>query len=107
MTTCQDDVDYDCKDCTDAWDLYRNCQAADVHPTSSGDEVSVGNCIEANQGGERFWVKVLASCNCFIIGRVLPPLVFSHPFNVGDTIKILIQQIYNVERKRQGCKSTE
>lgn len=99
MTTCKDEVDYVCDDCTDAWDLYRNCQVAEVHPISSADEVSVGNCVEVNQGGERFWLKVLATCTCFLIGRVMTDLVFPHPFSKGDTLKVTIQQVYNVERK--------
>ena len=108
MATCQDDVDYVYDDCVDAWELSRlyGCNEA-PNPVSNMSEVSVGNCIEVNQGGERFWIKVLATCTCYVIGRVMAPLEMPHPFSVGDTIRVEIYHIYNVERKRQGCKSTE
>jgi len=39
---------------------------------------------------------------CFIIGIVIGPLVFPHPFVIGDKIRVEIYQIYNVDK---GCKN--
>jgi hypothetical protein len=108
MTTCKDDVDYICADCVDAWELSRNYSCNESpNPVSTMDEVKVGNCVEANQGEERFWMKVLAVCTCYLIGEVTTDQVFPHPFQKGDTLRIEIYQIYNVDRTSPGCIATE
>lgn len=108
MTTCKDDVDYICTDCVDAWELSRNYSCNESpNPVSTMDEVKVGNCVEANQGSERFWMKVLAVCTCYLIGEVTSDQVFPHPFQKGDTLRIEIYQIYNVDRTSPGCLATE
>lgn len=111
------DYDYKCDDCTDAWDLSRwyGCNES-PNPVTDLSEVEVGDCVEANQGddwnplypaephghGERFWVQVTDVCGCYIVGIVLGPLLFPHPFSVGDTIRLEIYHIYNVDK---GCKN--
>ena len=93
---------YKCNDCTDAWELSRlySCNES-PNPVSDIDrEVEVGDCVEANQGGERFWVQVTDTCTCYIIGVVVSDLVFPHPFVKGQKIRLEIFHIYNVEGYR-------
>lgn len=94
--------DYDCKDCTDAWELYKlyGCNESPNPVRELDREVEVGDCVEANQGGERFWIEVTAVCGCFVVGIIRSDFKFVHPFNKGDCIKITTQQIYNVDK---GC----
>jgi len=95
--------DYDCKDCTDAWELSRlyGCRESPKPVFYLDMEVDVGDCVEANQGGERFWLEVTAVCGCYVVGILISDLHFDHPFQKGDCLKILTQQIYNVDR---GCE---
>ena len=94
--------DYDCITCTDAWELSRlyGCNESPNPVNELEREVEVGDCVEANQGGERFWIQVTAVCGCFVVGIVVSDLVFNHPFSKGDCVKITTQQIYNVDK---GC----
>lgn len=91
---------YDCKDCTDAWGLSRlyGCKESPSPVYDLEFEVDVGDCVEANQGGERFWIRVTDTCNCYLVGIIVSDLVFDHPFKKGDCIKITTQQIYNVNK---------
>ena len=95
--------DYDCKDCTDAWELSRmyGCKESPNPVLDLEREVEEGDCIEVNQGGERFWLRVTDVCNCFVVGVVVSNLHFGHPFTTGDRLKVTTQQIYNVDK---GCE---
>jgi len=100
---CNKDYDYKCDDCVDAWALSRlySCYEA-AHPVADLEfEVEVGDCVEANQGRERFWVQVTDVCVCYIIGIVISDLHFNHPFTKGSRIRLEIFHIYNVDK---GCK---
>ncbi len=104
MVVCNPDYDYKCDDCTDAWELSRlyGCNEA-PHPVSNlEDEVEVGDCVEANQGNERFWIQVVDVCVCYVVGIVVSDLSFSHPFVKGDKIRLEIHHIYNVDK---GCNT--
>jgi len=50
-----------------------------IQVNSIDSEIEIGNLVEANQNGERFWVRVTDKCVCYIIGIVVSELVFSHP----------------------------
>ena len=104
--TCKNNYDYKCDDCTDAWELSRNYSCFESpNPVIDLDmEVDIGDCVEANQGGERFWVRVVEVCVCYIIGVVISDLVFNHPFNKGERIRLEIYHIYNVDK---GCSNHE
>jgi hypothetical protein len=95
------EYDYDCKDCTDAWELSRmyGCKESPNPVLELEREVEIDDCIEVNQGGERFWLLVTDVCTCFVIGIVLSNLRFDHIFNTGDKLKVTTQQIYNVDKK--------
>lgn len=95
------EYDYECLDCVDAWDLSRmyGCNESPNPVLNLTMEVDVGDCVEVNQGDERFWIQVTDVCNCFIIGIVVSDLHFNHPFTTGDKIKITTQQIYNVDKE--------
>ena len=99
--SCQDRDYYKCADCVDAWDLSRNysCNESPNPVNSIDSEIEIGNLVEANQNGERFWVRVTDKCVCYIIGIVVSELVFSHPFSKGDKIRLEIYQIYNVRKE--------
>ena len=103
---CSTKPDFNCVDmgCTDACELSRlySCNEA-AHPPGSMDEVPVGSCVEFNVDGERVWLKVLASCECYAIGEVMPPLYLPHDFTVGDLVRLEICHIYNVEREADWC----
>jgi len=92
--------DYDCKDCTDAWELsrYYGCNESPNPVHDIELEVEIGDCVEVNQGNERFWIQVTDTCNCFLVGIVMSDLHFDHPFQKGDCIKVTTQQIYNVDK---------
>lgn len=98
------DYDYKCDDCVDAWELSRlyGCNES-PNPVTDLDQVEVGDCIEVNQNGERFWIQVTDVCICFVVGIVVSDLVFSHPFSKGDSIRVEIWHIYNVDK---GCEKT-
>lgn len=100
--SCKDKDYYKCDDCVNAWDLSREygCNESPSPVTDLEREVEVGDCVEVNQNGERFWIQVVDVCVCFIIGIVIGPLVFPHPFAIGDKIRVEIYQIYNVDK---GC----
>ena len=96
--TCKE-FDYDCEDCVNAWELSREYSCNESPKcVNSVNEIKVGEYVEANQGGERFWVVVTDICDCYIIGVVITNLKLSHPFTVGEKIKIGLQQIYNVRK---------
>jgi len=102
--SCKDKDYYKCDDCVNAWELSKlyGCNESPKPVTDLEREVEVGDCIEVNQGSERFWIQVSDVCVCFIIGIVIGPLVFPHPFVIGDKIRVEIYQIYNVDK---GCKN--
>lgn len=104
--TCKDKDYYKCDDCINAWELSReySCNESPNPVIDLELEVSVGDCIEANQGGERFWLQVTDVCVCFVIGTILGPLVFPHPFNIGDKMRIEIYQIYNVDKTCENLR---
>jgi hypothetical protein len=96
--TCKE-FDYDCEDCVNAWDLSREYSCKESPKcVNSVNEINVGEYVEANQGAERFWVVVTDVCGCYIIGVVITDLKLSHPFTVGEKVKIGLQQIYNVRK---------
>lgn len=101
---CKDKDYYKCDDCTDAWELSRHygCNEAPHPVTDMEREVKIGDCVEVNQGNERFWIQVTDVCVCFIIGIVIGPLHFNHQFGIGDKIRVEIYHIYNVDR---GCQN--
>lgn len=98
---CKDKNYYKCDDCVNAWELSKlyGCYESPNPVTDLEREVEVGDCVEVNQNGERFWIKVTDVCVCFIIGTVIGPLQFSHPFVAGDRIRVEIYQIYNVDKE--------
>lgn len=102
MDPCKD-YTHKCTECTDAWELSRlyGCNEA-PHPLSDLNDVEVGDCVEVNHGGERFWIQITAVCTCYVVGIVVSDLHFSHPFIKGDKIRVEIQQIYNHDK---GCKT--
>ena len=102
--TCNDDYDYKCDDCTDAWELSRlyGCYESPNPVANLETEVNVNDCVEANQGGERFWLQVTDVCICYIVGIVISDLQFSHPFSKGDRVRLEVYQIYNVDKE---CKN--
>jgi len=102
--SCKDKDYYKCDDCVNAWELSKlyGCNESPKPVTDLEREVEVGDCIEVNQGNERFWIQVTDVCVCFVIGIVIGPLVFPHPFGIGDKIRVEIYQIYNVDK---GCKN--
>jgi hypothetical protein len=102
--SCKDKDYYKCDDCVNAWDLSRmyGCNESPNPVTDLEREVEIGDCVEVNQNGDRFWILVTEVCVCFIIGIVLAPLHFPHPFAVGDKIRVEIYHIYNVDK---GCKN--
>ena len=97
--TCKDKDYYKCDDCVDAWELSRmyGCKESPNPITDLEREVRIGDCVEANQNGERFWVQVTDVCVCYILGIVRGPLSFPHPFSPGEKIRLEIYQIYNVD----------
>ena len=96
--SCADYV-YKCHDCVDAWELSRmyGCHES-PNPIASIDEVDVGDCVEVNHNGERFWIKVTDVCRCFIVGEIISNLIYNHPFNKGQNIRVEIWAIYNVDK---------
>lgn len=98
------EYDYKCDDCVDAWELSRlyGCNES-PNPVSNLSDVEVGDCVEVNQGKERFWIKVTDVCVCYIVGIVVSDLHFSHPFSKGDSLRVEIYNIYNVDK---GCGKT-
>lgn len=107
---CSTKPDYWCTDleCTDACELSRHYSCNESpNPPGSMDEVPIGSCVEFNVDAERVWLKVLATCNCYLIGEVMPVLVFSHDFKVGDLVRLEICHIYNVETKAEWCLNYE
>ena len=102
--SCKDKDYYKCDTCTDAWELSREygCKESPNPVTDLDREVEIGDCVEVNEGGERFWIQVTDVCRCFIIGIVISDLVFPHPFTTGDKIRVEIYHIYNVDK---GCKN--
>lgn len=104
---CDTKPDYNCVDleCTDAVELSRHSMCTtSPNPPNSMDEVPVGSCVEFNVDSERLWVKVLATCTCYLIGEVMPPMFLEHEFKVGDLIRIEIQNIYNIDTKTPRCR---
>ena len=101
--SCKDKDYYKCDDCVNAWELSRNysCNESPNPVTDLEREVRIGDCVEVNENGDRFWIQVSDVCVCFIIGIVLGPLHFDHDFGIGDKIRVEIYQIYNVDH---GCK---
>jgi len=101
--SCKDKNYYKCDDCVNAWELSKtySCRESPKPVTDLEREVSIGDCVEVNQNGDRFWIFVTDVCVCFIIGDVIGPLDFPHPFNIGDKIRVEIYHIYNVDT---GCK---
>jgi hypothetical protein len=102
--SCKDKDYFKCDECTNAWELSRlyGCNESPNPVTDLEREVEVGDCVEVNENGDRFWIQVTDVCVCFIIGIVLGPLVFPHPFAIGDKIRVEIYQIYNVDK---GCEN--
>jgi hypothetical protein len=100
--SCKDKDYYTCTDCVNAWELSMmySCYESPKPVTDLEAEVSIGDCVEVNQGSERFWIRVTDICVCFIVGIVLGPLHFNHQFVVGDKIRVEIYHIYNVDK---GC----
>lgn len=97
--TCKD-FNYKCGDCVNAWQLSReySCRESPKPITDLEREVQVGDCVEVNQGKERFWIRVTDVCICFVVGVVLGPLFFPHPFSEGEKIRVEIYHIYNVKK---------
>lgn len=99
MSNCNNKKLYNCTDCVDAWELSRTYTCNESpKPISNLYDVDVGDLVEINQNGERFWVKILEICSCHYIVEVVSDLVFQHPFSKGDKIRIEIYHIYNVKR---------
>lgn len=86
-------------DLVDAWQLSREYSCNESPKcVSNFTDVEVGDLVEINNNGERFWVEIIELCNCYYIGRVLGPLYRPHDFGVGDLIWVDIQNIYNVKK---------
>jgi len=100
--SCKDKDYFKCDECTNAWELSRlyGCNESPNPVTDLEREVEIGDCVEVNENGDRFWIQVTDVCVCFIIGIVLGPLHFDHDFGVGDKIRVEIYHIYNVDK---GC----
>ena len=98
--SCKDKDYYKCDDCVNAWQLSMEygCNESPTPVLDLDTEVEVGDCVEVNQGAERFWIKVTDVCTCFLIGIVSSELHFSHPFVKGDKIRVEIYHIYNVDK---------
>jgi len=81
----------------DAWQLSReySCNESPKCVNNFSD-VEVGDLVEINNNGERFWAEIIELCNCYYIGRVRGPLLRPHTFGVGDLIRIDIKNIYNL-----------
>jgi len=106
--TCDDTNAYVCTDCEDAWQTYRDSKAAygcsqEAYAIGSINDVKVGDCIQVRENGERIWLKVTAVCTCYYLGRVIVPLLKSHPFKKGDILRVEIQHVFNVENKAHWC----
>jgi hypothetical protein len=99
---CKDKDNYVCDTCVDAWELskYYSCNESPNPVTNMEIEVEVGDCVEVNNNGDRFWIEVTDVCVCFIIGIILGPFHNSQPFSIGDKIRVEIYHIYNVDK---GC----
>jgi hypothetical protein len=100
--TCKDKDYYKCDTCVDAWELSKHysCNESPNPVTDMDREVEVGDCVEVNNNGDRFWIEVTDVCVCFIIGIILGPFHNDQPFSIGDKIRVEIYQIYNVDK---GC----
>ena len=99
--SCDCSYDYDAtNDCVDAWDLekYYSCYES-PNPVTNCEDISIGDLLEFNQGGERMWGIVVEICSCplccdFVV-EVTTDLQLFHPFSTGDRVLINIICIYN------------
>lgn len=84
----------------DVRDFDKDVQCFDPPGTEALDELKVGDCVEVNHNGERFWTRVVELCGiCDIVARVLSTLVFSHPFATGDIIKFAKWNVYAIDEE--------
>ena len=60
--------------------------------------VEVGDYLEVNHIGERFWTMVVDIDRCDFIARVEDDLEFIHPFIKGDLIKFNKYNVYTVRK---------
>ena len=66
------------------------------------DDLEVGDCVEVNHNGERFWNEIEKFCgSCDLVAKVYQDLVFDHPFAKGSLIKFSRWNIYTI--KKGGC----
>lgn len=102
--SCKDKDHYTCDTCVDAWELSKHygCNESPNPVTDMDREVEVGDCVEVNNNGDRFWIQVTDSCVCFLIGIILGPFHNTQPFSIGDKIRVEISQIYNVSKNCEG-----
>ena len=75
--------------------MSKDFQAPTAHEVSL---VKIGDYIEVNNGGERFWTKVIYkefSC-CYFVATIQDDLKMPHPFSKGDNIKFHKFNIYSI-----------
>jgi len=98
MSLCDDLKIYD--GYIDVRDFDYLVQCFDPPGNEALDELKVGDCVEVNHNGERFWTKVVEICKvCDIVGVVLSNLVFDHPFTTGDNIKFARWNVYSIDKE--------
>lgn len=98
MSLCHDLKIYD--GFMDVREFDKDIQCFDPPGNEAIDELEVGDCVEVNHNGERFWIKIVEFCGiCDIIGNVLSDLIFDHPFKKGDNIKFAKWNIYSIDKE--------
>jgi hypothetical protein len=81
-------------------DFDKDVQCFDFPGQKAIDELEVGDCVEVNHNGERFWTKFVEFCGpCDIVATVLSALVFDHPFTTGDNIKFAKWNVYSIDKE--------
>ena len=91
------DYDYDCTEtCVVAWGMkvFYSCQES-PNAIENFNDVSIGDLLEFNHGGERIWGRVTDICGCDAIVEVITDLVHPHPFSKGDRILLNVTNVYN------------
>lgn len=75
--------------------MSKDFQAPTDHEVSL---VEIGDYIEVNNDGERFWTKVINKYSCYFVATIQDDLKMPHPFSKGDNIKFHKFNIYNIRK---------
>ena len=98
MSLCNDLEIYD--GYIDVRDFDKDVQCFNPPGNEALNELVVGDCVEVNHNGERFWTKIVELCPpCDIVAQVLSTLVFNHPFTTGDNIKFARWNVYTIDKE--------